>query len=295
MIGARVSTSVLTRVLLAAACSGCRLAAPHDLAVTPRDIIVGRATTPAGIVILTNEPALVRVDWEGRIFRSALQKPPAKLWGLASAGDELFSVAGFVDLVRVSSGGAVDKRARFPNPIANLVDTEDGMAAQLAVDAAGAALLMAADKGARLGAMPGMRRSAFGLSRAEEGVLHLLSCSAPPRVTCWLPGSDELLKVDERGVTAAARLEKVERITPARLIAQPARRAIHDALALPGDTFVVLLGRPGSSKPVITIFDGAGRLKREVATVRPLRVLLDQSERGVRAIDVDGRVIEVPL
>lgn len=275
--------------------AGCRLPAPHDLAVTPAEVIVGRALTRAGIVMLTDRNVLVRIDREGRVFRTRLEKPPAKLWGLGSQGGELFTVAGFIDLVRVSTSGTLEKTARYPNPIANLVDTETAFAAQLAVDVPGSPLLMTTDAAARLSALPGVDRHALGLPRAEEGVLHLLACSVPPRAVCWLPGSDEVLALEAGRLRPVARLEHVERIAPAAVLSQPTRRAIHDALELADGNFLVLARAAGSSRPRLVVHDPLGRALRVIPTHRPLRILLDESEHGVRAIDAGGRLIEVRL
>jgi hypothetical protein len=66
-------------------------------------------------------------------------------------------------------------------------------------------------------------------------------------------------------------------------------------LAVEGRGFLVLIRKGRSGEAVLRQFDSAGRFVRDVPTVRPLRVLLDRSDRGVRAIDIDGRLVEVLL
>ena len=288
----RVSARALTRVLLAVLGAGCSTV-PEGRVIAPREIVIGRAATSDSVVMLTSESALVYVTAD-HVSRVQLDAPPAKLWGLGSIGDDLYSIAGFIDLVRLTRDRHVQRIARFERPVANLVDLPDGMAAQPAVDHPGTPLVWRAGVTARLAPIEGATRRSLGLPRAEEGVLHLLSCSASSRIVCWLPGSDEVLALDEHGLRPLARLNDVRRIAPARLIAQPNRRAIYDAVAA-GDSLLVLFDRDGRGEPALAQFDSGGTLVRWLHTPQRLRLLLDANATTLRAITVAGALVRVPL
>lgn len=287
----------LTRASMFAA-SGC-VATAQDAVVSTSETITGRALANERLVLLTNEPALVTIDLAARTSaRTPLTRAGrgSGLWGLGEAAGTLYSISEFVDLVRLGEDGTVHPAARFPQAIGNLIDIREGMATQHAVGEPGAPLAWLTDASAALSAIEGPARQALGLSRAEEGVLHLLSCSIPPRVVCWLPGANQLLSFDGRRLAAAVPLETVARIAPARLLAHPESRAIQDAVATAGGTFVVLYGlSEGSDRRALAEFGADGRRLRTLQPSAPIRLLLKAGRGVLHAIDRNGRLAEVPL
>jgi hypothetical protein len=124
--------------------------------------------------------------------------------------------------------------------------------------------------------------------------MHLLSCSLPGRVVCWLPGSDEVLELTDGGLFAIATLDGVRRIAPARLIEQPHRRAIHDVVLTPAGTLIVLFDRDRRG-PGLAEFDSGGKLLRRLETRLRIRMLLDANADRVRAVTSIGQIVEVSL
>ncbi|HEX6324255.1 MAG TPA: hypothetical protein VFZ36_11060 [Vicinamibacterales bacterium] len=290
----------LTRVCLLAAAAGCD-APPHGGAALLQagEVVIGRAALDGRIVLLTTEPALITADLRTRgLQRTAIADRASgpKFWGLGEADGALYTVAGFTDLTRLEPDGSARHTARFQRPIGNLLDTEAGMAAQLAGDNPGGPLAWAVDPSAGMAALRGRLRSSLAMSRAEEGVLHLLTCSAPPRVLCWLPGTNELLTISNTHVSAVARLDTVASIAPARLLARPDQRAIQDALSTDRGTFLVLYRMPDEGDRVIAAeFGASGEQLRILTPAEPLRLLLGVHEDVVLAITTSGQVTEVRM
>jgi len=292
-----VSAHALTRVLIAGGVAACVPASDVAVAVRATERIAGRALTADRAVLLTNAPALVRIPLDGGgPVRIALARDSGtgRLWGLGEIDGRLYSVAGFMDLVTLSPQGIVGTAGRFGRPIGNLLDTPSGMAGQLAMDDAGGALAWVVDAAAQLRPLPGAVRHALGGSRAEDSVLHLLSCSLPPRVVCWLPGSNRLFAMRGGRLDAALELESVPSLSPARLLASPDARVIQDALRLEDGT-VLCLFRPAASRDrtALALFTGDGRLLRSLEPREPLRVLLFNRATRVVAVAASGRLIEV--
>lgn len=282
----------LTRASIALTLAGCggSAAAPG---VSAGETIAGRALVAERIALLTTEPAVVWVDPATRaIGRQPLPAGESKLWGLGEIDGDLYSVAGFSELVRVRADGRVEPHAAFPQPVGNLIDTAEGMAAQYAVDQAGTALMWRASENGGLTPMHGTARRPLGMSRAEEGVLHVVTCSLPPATICWMPGSNQPLWLDGLELRVGPRLESVSAIEPARLLEQPAARVIHDALRTRDDTLIVLF--TGSKGAELAEFDRHGKRLRTFAAGEPLRILLAMGEGGIVALARSGRVTEVP-
>jgi hypothetical protein len=282
-----------------AAAAGCVAPPAGAAAVQSGETIIGRAALDSRIVLLTSEPALITVDLEARTLRRtpiARRAGEPALWGLGESGGELHSIAGFSDLVRLGLDGSARHTARFQHAMGNLIDTAAGMAAQRAVDNPGTPLVWRVDASAGFSPMAGPRRQSLGMSRAEEGALHLLSCSVPPAVVCWLPGSNELLAIDRSQVSPVARIDTVVPIAPARLIAEPASRAIQDAVPTGRGTYVVLFREHAHREhTVMAEFGARGERLRVLAAPEPLRLLLGVRSDVLIAVTVSGHLKEVPL
>jgi len=293
-----VGAHALTRACIIVTAAGC--AAPDRPEVLGAgETVIGRAALDRRIVILTSEPALMTADLEARTLRRApiaRRAGDPSLWGLGEDAGVLFSVAEFSDLVRVGLDGSARHAARFQHAMGNLLDTAAGMAGQRAVDSAGTPLAWRVDASAGLSPMPGARRHPLGMSRAEEGALHLLTCSVPPEVVCWLPGSNELLTIDRGQVSPVARIDTVVPIAPARLIAEPASRAIQDAVPTGRGTYVVLFReQPHGEHTVMAEFGARGGRLRVLSAPEPLRLLLGVRNDAIFAITMSGHLKEVPL
>ena len=283
----------LTRASLALALAGCggSAAAPG---VNDNETIAGRALVAGRIALLTTGPAVVWIDPATRaIGRHPIsQAGESKLWGLGEIDGNLYSVAGFSELVRVRADGRAEPHAAFPQPVGNLVDTAEGMAAQYAVDQAGTALMWRASATGGLTPMKGATRRPLGMSRAEEGVMHVVTCSVPPATICWMPGSNQPFWLDGFELRMGPRLQSLSAIEPARLLEQPAARVIHDALPTRDDTLIVLFS--GSKGAELAEFDRDGKRLRTFAAEEPLRILLAMREGAIVGLARSGRVVEVP-
>ncbi|HUF24279.1 MAG TPA: hypothetical protein VMN81_09140 [Vicinamibacterales bacterium] len=295
----RVGAHALTRVCLAAAAAGCASPPAGAAALSAGDTVAGRAALGSRIALLTSEPALITADLDLRTLRRtpiARRAGEPNLWGLGESGGVLHSIAGFSELVRIAPDGSARHTARFQHAMGNLIDTAAGMAAQRAVDNAGTPLAWHVDTSAGLSPMAGPPRQSLGMSRAEEGALHLLSCSAPPAVVCWLPGSNELLTIDRNQVFPVARIDTVMPIAPARLIAEPSSRAIQDAVPTGRGTYIVLFREYAQrEQTVMGEFGARGERLRVLAAPEPLRLLLGVRDGLIVAIARSGRLVGVPL
>lgn len=290
-----MGATALTRVLLAVSIAGCGGSATEP-GLWTSETIAGRAVAGGRIALLTTEPALVWIDPATRAIerRPIAQAGESKLWGLGEINGDLYSVAGFTNLVRVNASGRAEAHAALAQPVGNLIDTEDGMAAQYAVDPPGAALLWRTSASGTMVSMPGATRRPLGMSRAEEGVLHLVTCSVPPAPVCWTPGSNHLFWLDGFEVRYGPYLQSVQPIEPARLIEEPSARVIHDALRTPhGTVLVVFTPSRDAAMPALAEFDREGKQLRTFAVREPVRVLLAVREGSVLALARSGRLMEV--
>lgn len=292
--------AALTRAFCVAACAGC--AAPHAEVVALRasERVIGRAALGGQVVMLTSAPALVAITPDsGEVSRRALagrDRTAPKLWGLGEVDDALYSVSGFKRLVRLDvSQSGIDARLgmEIARSIGNLVDTQAGMAAQLAVGEPGMPMALAIDQRGHLEEMNAPPRVSFGLARAEESLLHLLTCSVPPRVLCWTPGSNGLLSFDDGGLRSLVTLEAIPRIAPALMLARPGARSIQDALWIDDGLMAVLFQDGDDSGPLLAEFNMAGRMLRRLAPAQPLRVLVAARAGRIIAVTQSGVLIEV--
>lgn len=288
-----MSALALTRASIALALAGCggSAAAPG---VNAGETIAGRALVAGRIALLTTGPAVVWIDPATRaIGRHPISHTGgAKLWGLGEIDGDLYTVGGFSELVRVRADGRADPHAAFSQPVGNLIDTAEGMAAQYAVDQPGAALMWRATATGGLTPMNGATRRPLGMSRAEEGVMHVVTCSLPPATICWTPGSNQPFWLDGSELRNGPRLESISAIDPARLLEQPAARVIHDALRTRDDTLIVLF--TGSKGAELAEFDRGGKRLRTFSAAEPLRILLAMRDDAIVALARAGRVVEVP-
>lgn len=243
-------------------------------------------------MLLTDAPALVAVDRAtGAIAYTALEVPPDTTfapWGLAETGSELFTISEFVRLMRVTPDGAIAEAATLERPVANLVDLPGGMAAQLSSEPDGAPLVVALDDSGRMSALESPARADLGLTPAEESLLHLLACSTPPRVVCWLPHDSRLLVFESGALTELAILEGLEQVPAATFISRLDRRVITDAVATDDGRFVVLHEGRAESSQQITTFDSRGGRLTSMPAPEPLRVLVASQGDEILVIGRNG-------
>ena len=244
-------------------------------------------------MLLTDAPALIAIDrvTGDLVYTSILTLPGVRFapWGLAEIGDALFTVSDFRHLTRVTREGSLEEVATLSRPLANLIDLPSGMAAQLSSEAAGSPLLVSLAATGDISPLESPARAAVGLTPAEESLLHLLACSAPPRVVCWLPGENRLLAFADGALVEGAILEGLDPISPAILISQLDRRLIVDVVVTDSGHIVVLHGGHNGDPQHVTTFDAQGRRVGSAPAPEPLRVLVSAERSEILAISREGR------
>lgn len=292
--------TALTRAFCLAVSAGCAAPQAESVVLRGSDRVVGRAALGSDIAMLTNEPALIRIHaTSGELSRHSIRgRDGAKpgLWGLGAIGDALYSVADFKRLVRIESGDAGFQTrdvAQLDHAAGNVLDAPSGMFGQRVVDEPGRPVAARLDGDGKFHPIDAPARVSMGLARAEEGLLHLLTCSVPPRAICWMPGSNDILALDDSGLRHLATLHAVPRIAPTLLIARPTARAIQDALWMSDDLLVVLFQDGGDAGTVMASFDRSGRMVQRIRSLQPLRLLVAEAEGAVLAITREGTLARV--
>lgn len=279
--------------LLAGALSlGCGRAVHVDM-LRSTETIVGRAARDGQIVLLTDAPALIVIDpAAARLTRQPVRSSDGaslQPWGLAEDRGSLFTVSRFVDLMKIDIGGSATRAARLDRPVANLLDLESGMAGQYAGEREGAPLAVSVDADGAFAPLRSPARRSFGLSTVEEGILHLLSCSAPPRVVCWLPDHAAIFEAGDAALRLRASLEGVPSVNASEVVSGSARRPIDDVLPAEDGKFLVLhRADDASGRHAVTMFDGLGRREGTLRLEEPVRVLLATDADSVLALTKAG-------
>ena len=301
LAGAAVPLAAVV-LLVAAACSapGAQHAGADAPFITASETIIGRASWDGRLAVLTSAPALVTIDPAARrterVQVRGASRDVLELWGLGESGGKLYSISRFADLVRIDPDGRATVVTRLSRPFANLFDTEGGMAGQFAHDEAGRPLAWTVAADGALSPMNGPPRAPFSLSNAEAGVAHLLSCSTPPRVTCWLPGSAQPLSLTGDVLRAGPPLEGLTAAMATWVASGSAPQVIHDAIADEGRGLLVLHRGPGASDAqAVTLFDRDGRVSLTRAVPERLRMLVSISPTSVLAVGTSGMLVEVRL
>lgn len=282
-------------LFLCAVAAACRPGtAPPTSALRATETVIGRALWQGQDMLLTDAPALLAVDRvTGAVVHTAIETPPDDRfapWGLAEAGGSLFTISGFVRLMRVTPAGSIEEVATLDRPLANLVDLPDGMAAQLASEPPGSPLVVSLTGTGRIAPLGSPARADLGVTPAEESLLHLIACSTPPRVICWLPNENRLLAFGNGSLVDAAILEGLEQIPAAALISRLDRRVITDAVATDDGRFVVLHGGHAVASQQVTTFDARGRRFASMPAPEPLRLLVASEGGELLAISREGRM-----
>ena len=282
--------SVLVLLLVATACQPAE--GPDTVRLRETETIIGRASWRGQDMLLTDAPALLAINRvTGALGRTSIMASPDVRfapWGLAEVDDALFTVSGFRRLTRLAPDGSVAEVATLSRPLANLIDLPEGMAAQLSSEPAGSPLLVRLRGSGDISALESPARAAAGLTPAEESLLHLVACSAPPRVICWLPNDNRLLVFAGGALVEGPALEGLDPIPAATLISQLDRRVIVDAMATDDGHFVVLHGGYDESFQHVTTFDLRGRRVGSAPAPEPLRVLVSSERREILAISRNG-------
>ncbi len=284
-------------LLLIASAMACERAGAVPASLPPTETIVGRARWQGKLVLLTDGPALVTIEPAGGVVRVPVEGPRGAFdpWGLAESDGKLFTVAGFSTLMQVSADGAVSDPVPLELPLTNLVDLPDGMAVQAAGANAGASLLMHVNGAGRLLPLRSPPRRRFGLTAAEENLLHLLSCSAPPQVICWLPNDDHLFAFDNDELREVLRLADLRVIADDQFLQNLDLRVITDALVSAEGEYLVLHDDAGSSAvQMISSFDADGRKIGAISAPEPLRLLVAATAREAEALSRAGYLLRMP-
>ncbi len=284
--------------MLLSSCAACVPPSAGD-ALGVAETVIGRARWQGNVVLLTDAPALITVD----VDRVVMTRQPmgrggvqvSRLWGLAEDEGRLFTTSGFDRLVEIDRSATFVEVARLARAVLNLVDLPSGMAVQLAGQSAGSPLLVAISTTGAMTPLSSPLRSALGLTPPEEGLLHLLSCSAPPESICWLPGDVRVFAAGERGLVHRTRLAGLSPPDPASLIAAPERRVIEDAVSDGDQGDIVLRNVTGDGSQRLTRHARDGGPTADVVPVEPLRLLVSASSRGVIAITRTGRLVIVEM
>lgn len=276
-------------------CAGC-LHSGTQATLGAEEVVIGRARWRGNTVLLTDAPALLTVAADGgSVTRQQLGQAGvavSRLWGLAEHGGRLFTISAFDTLVEIDASGSFVEVARLGRAVLNLLDTDPGMAVQLASQAAGAPLLESLDASGRITPFPSPVRLALGLTPPEEGLLHLLSCSVPPESICWLPGDVRIFVAGARALAPLTRLAGLSPPDAASLIAAPERRAIEDAIR-DGDSGLVVLRNAAGDAQRLTRYSIDGTATSESEPDEPLRLFISHSPRGLLAIARTGRLVVV--
>lgn len=259
------------------------------------ETVIGRARLGDRIVLLTDAPALFAVDVEGMAMtRQALDGSGvavSRLWGLAAHTGRLFTISAFDTLVEIDPSGKFVEVARLARPVLNLIDLEEGMAVQLASQPAGSPLLSVIEPSGVISAFASPLRTPLGLTPPEEGLLHLLSCSAPPAPICWLPGDVRIFAAEARALVPRYHLKGLSPPDPATLIASPERRVIEDAILDAAEGLIILRNRADDGGQRLIHYKADGTSSREIALSEPLRLLVSHSPRGILAVARTGRLV----
>lgn len=280
----------LTAIVLAAsmACSGPTATA----GLRPTETIVGRAALGEEIVLLTDTPSLIFLDRRSgsqRVVPVQRADGDASLWGLGEDTGALYTVAGFDTLVRLDADGRATHAARLSHPIANLVDTTGGMAAQRASVREGEPLLVHLAPDGSTSPMTGPSYRTLGLSAAEENLLQLVRCSPPPAVLCWSAVADGIVEIAGDRAGPWLRVEGVSPLPPGEQVSALERLPVIDLIADAQGGIVMLRGEAGGQR--LSRFARSGSRDRSME-VQDLRLLLRVST-DILALDRSGRPVRL--
>ena len=288
----------LVGLLVVSLIASAGVAAPrYESTLSPAETIVGRATWRGRLVLLTDAPALILVaPADGTAARTPIAIPdgsPFSPWGLGEADEALFTVSGFSTMWRLSPEGRAVEPISLERAVTNLVDLPIGMAAQLAAPASGSPLAVLLSGSGRVLPLASPARAPLGLSSPEENLLHLLSCSTPPRVICWLPNDPRMIEYRDNALMTAVSLDSFDRMPSASFINRLETRPIVDAVLADDDAYVVLQNDESGAPRRIGVFDLAGRRLAAIDISEPARLLVRADRREVIALTRDGRALRV--
>lgn len=294
-MGAAVAPIRAARVAgltLALACiAACGDAVTHDV-LRPAETVIGRARSGGMVMMLTDAPALLTFAADGqRATRVPLPSTPALagLWGLGEVDGRLFSVSRFDRLMEIHDDGRIVEVAELERPVANLIDIEAGMVAQLAGGNPGDALTMKLDVAGRMSQHDTPVRQALNVSPAEQTMVNLLSCSVPPRSVCWLPATPRILEWSGDRLGDGAVLAGVSPVSATLLVAEPERRVVEDVLVDASGRYLVLRNESGGRQR-LSWHTRDGQPGGELVIGEPLRLLVAVAGDRVSAVTRAGRL-----
>lgn len=277
--------------LVLACTAACADTVTRDV-LRPAETVIGRARSGGMVMMLTDAPALLTFAADGqRATRVPLPSTPALagLWGLGEVDGRLFSVSRFDRLIEIHDGGRIVEVAKLERPVANLIDIEAGMVAQLAGGNPGDPLTMKLDVAGRMSPHDTPARQALNVGPAEQTMVNLLSCSVPPQSVCWLPATPRILAWSGDRLRDGAVLAGVPTVPATLLVAEPERRVIEDVLVDVSGRYLVLRNESGGRQR-LSWHTRDGQPDGELVIGEPLRLLVAIAGDRVRAVTRAGRL-----
>jgi hypothetical protein len=173
--------------------------------VVGNDTIVGRAYADGRVVLLTDGPALIRID----LTRQIVEPRPVSgrgvdiLWGLAQLEDgSLWTLAGQRALGKIEADGRISERIQLLAPHVGLFSTGRELVYQELNFLPPADALAAGPPGERSRRRwSGLQTRKYPLARASVAALNLISCGASDsgEVPCWFPDEAAVTLVRQDG------------------------------------------------------------------------------------------------
>ena len=278
--------------------------------VVGNDTIVGRAYADGRVVLLTDGPALIRID----LTRQIVEPRPVSgrgidiLWGLAQLEDgSLWTLAGQRALGKIEADGRISERIQLLAPHVGLFSTGRELVYQELNFLPPADALAAGPPGERSRhRWSGLQTRRYALARASVAALNLISCGASDsaEIPCWFPDEAAVTLVRQDGESRRVALPGLPVVAPEVLLTSenPARPVRDVFVAASRDLWILSTGVPGPTQgPVVpggwllARYDDGGRLLGRTPTPAGVRLILYASGDRCVVLAADGRVIEVRL
>lgn len=311
-------SAVAVLPLLLVALNRCPAApAMHPLGVVPakalfgpvlgRDVITGRQDAGEVVLLMTDGPAIVRIDLRARrAERVTIAVGPGETcWGLGRLTDgSVWSLKGRNDIIRIEPDGRVSRTVRLGHAHIGLMAAADRLIYQRAITTTPEPALRAGRPGEADEPWSSlMTRSFPGLGRVQAAALSMVTCggTATADRPCWFPDEAALALIDTRGRTRRLSLAGLAVVSPEVLLtAENPRRPIRDAYADPdGRIWVLSTGDApagGSELPggwLLARYAADGAPEGQVRLAEPARLILRVDGRRATVLAGSGHVSEI--